>query len=202
MALKMLYGSYFIKSAVLLGLLNFAVFAQSSFTDSRDGKKYKTVRIGELTWMAENLNYNASGSRCYGNRQENCSKYGMLYDWPTAKKVCPSGWYLPSDMEWQKLVDFLGGDEEAGEKLKAKVGWDNYGEQSGNGADNYGFSALPGGNSYSKDKFRYAGNSGRWWSATEYNNYRAYRRYIYHDNSGIDYHHGDKTLFLSVRCVQ
>ena len=189
------------KAVILLGLFYFAVFAKN-FTDPRDSKTYKTVEVEGQTWMAENLNYNAPGSRCYGNKLENCTKYGRLYDWATAKEACPLGWHLPSDADWQKLLDFTGGEDSTGYRLKAKVGWNGYKEQSGNGADNYGFSALPSGNSYHQDKFRYAGNSGHWWSATEYNTSRAYRHYMYYNKNEVDRYHSDKTLLLSVRCVQ
>jgi len=78
------------------------------FTDSKDGKQYKTVKIGEQTWMAENLNTETGKSVCYENKDDNCKKYGRLYDWETAMKACPSGWHLPSKAEWQELVDFEG----------------------------------------------------------------------------------------------
>jgi len=57
---------------------------------------------------------------------ENCKKYGRLYDWDEAMKACPKGWHLPSDKEWQTLVDFAGGDKVAGKQLKAKNGWEKY----------------------------------------------------------------------------
>ncbi|MCL2100623.1 MAG: fibrobacter succinogenes major paralogous domain-containing protein [Fibromonadales bacterium] len=154
------------KVTIYLVLLCIVTFAQQkgSFTDPRDGKEYKTVKIGNQVWMAENLNYNAKNSKCYDNKSENCEKYGRLYSWVTAMEVCPKGWHLPSDEEWQILVDFVG-DNEAGEKLKAKSGWN----EDGNGMDDYGFSALPGGYGDSEN-FYYSRSHGCWRSATESDN--------------------------------
>jgi uncharacterized protein (TIGR02145 family) len=139
--------------------------AQAGFTDPRDGKFYRTVKIGGQVWMAENLNYAAEGSKWYNNDEANGTKYGRLYDWETAKKACPAGWHLPSDAEWQTLVDFVGGKYIAGKKLKSTSGWN----MDGNGTDEYGFSALPGGSGYSDGYFDIAGYNGSWWSATEGN---------------------------------
>jgi len=164
------------------------------------GQNYKTVQIGTQIWMAENLNYNASGSKCYNNESSNCTTYGRLYDWATAKIVCPSGWHLPSYAEWTKLTDYVGGASTAGSKLKAKSGWNN----SGNGIDDYGFSALPGGYGYSGGGFINSGYSGHWWSSSEDegDSDRAYGRIMYYDYESagrdIDY----KTTLFSVRCVQ
>ena len=120
------------------------------FTDSRDGKKYKTVKIGSQMWMAENLNYNASDSKCYDNNPDNCAKYGSLYNWNTAKTACPKGWHLPSKAELEKLTSAV--------KLKAKSGWNS----NGNGTDNFGFSALPGGYGLSGGLFSNVGYIGNW----------------------------------------
>ncbi|MDR0518272.1 MAG: fibrobacter succinogenes major paralogous domain-containing protein [Fibromonadaceae bacterium] len=155
--------------------------------------KYKTVKIGEQTWMAENLNYNAFGSKCYDNNEENCKKYGRLYNWNTAKKVCPNGWHLPSKDEWQVLVDIAGGDEEAGKKLKAANGWND----SGNGEDKFGFSALPGGCGDSFGLFRYVGSNGGWWSASD-GGYGSYNAYI----GSAGYNYNVKGYLQSVRCLR
>jgi len=176
--------------------------AQSSgnmFTDSRDSKPYKKVTIGTQTWMAENLNYdvpNVTSDVCYNNSPDSCVKYGRLYDWGTAmglegsyygtvwggsdvnhQGVCPAGWHLPSNAEWDVLMTAVGGSSTAARKLKSQSGWYNCGPAgSGNSyvcEDAYGFSALPGGNGDSDGYFGSAGNYGYWWSATEYYAYYA-----------------------------
>ena len=128
-----------------------------------------TVRIGNQTWMAKNLDRATKNSKCYENSPDSCAKYGRLYTWTDARKACPSGWHLPSGAEWTQLTDFVGGASTAGRKLKSTSGW-NY---NGNGTDEYGFSALPGGNGSSGGNFSSAGNYGYWWSATENNAYNA-----------------------------
>ena len=175
---------------------------QGTFTDSRDSKKYKIVKIGTQTWMSENLNYNASGSKCYNNYSSNCDRYGRLYNWETAKKACPNGWHLPSDKEWQTLIDFAGGEKIAGKKLKAKNVWNDYEGKSGSGTNDYGFSALPGGSGYSDGSFLNVGG-GLWWSATEYDAYNAYLRNMSYNYDGVSRSYGSSlSNLLSVRCVQ
>ena len=178
---------------------------KDSFTDSRDGKTYKTVKLDNLTWMSQNLNYDAKGSKCYDDKPENCKKYGRFYNWETAKSACPSGWRLPSNPEWQTLVDFVSGEEKiAGEMLKASSGWDDYEEKSGNGVDAVGFSALPGGYGNSNGDFDFVGKNGSWWSAstTNINDSMAYSRGIRNYDAGVFEYNDSKTLLISVRCVQ
>jgi len=177
------------------------------FTDSRDGKKYNTVKIGKQTWMAENLNYNASSSKCYDNKPANCDKYGRLYDWKTAtaKSTCPKGWHLPSNADWSDLMQFInpncpliGDCTDAGTKLKATSGWNS----DGNGTDKYEFAALPGGVGLSGGNFRDAGNGGLWWSSSGDDTKKAYRLSV--DINGTDAHRSssDKNLLFSVRCIK
>jgi uncharacterized protein (TIGR02145 family) len=168
-----------------------------------NNKKYKSVKIGNKIWMSENSNYATEGSKCYGNDESNCQKYGRLYNWKAALKACPIGWHLPSDAEWQTLVDFAGGSEAAGQKLKAKSGWNSYDNgESGNGTDDYGFSALPGGSGDSDGDFGSVGGSGDWWSSTEYYAPEAYYRYMTYDFAYVNRYINDKSRYLSVRCLQ
>jgi len=166
-------------------------------TDKRDGKKYKIVKIGSQTWMAENLNYDASGSKCYGNKLANCEKYGRLYNWSVAKNACPSGWHLPTKGEYETLDKYIGGQNVAGKKLKAKSGWNK-----NNGTDEFGFSALPGGNGSSSGDFSSVGYNGDWWSATEDNATGAYSRRMYYIIDNVYYYNDGKSGLFSVRCLQ
>jgi uncharacterized protein (TIGR02145 family) len=117
--------------------------------------------------MAENLNVEKVDSWCYGNDNSNCAKYGRLYDWYAAKKACPSEWHLPSNEEWNTLIEYVGGHDFAGKRLKSKSDW----KDNGNGTDSYGFSALPGGNrtgefeggSFKMDD-KHIGDMGYWWT--------------------------------------
>jgi len=200
--------------------------AQSSPSDGGSGDNianYKTKQIGTQVWMAENLNYDVPGSKCYNDDPANCAKYGRLYDWATAmalpdcgygiscasqigakhRGICPSGWHIPTDEEWTILIDFVGRASTAGTKLKSKIGWESH---SGVplGTDEYGFSALPGGFCSSSGIFSNVGYLGDWWSATEwlYNGYEAYGRRMYFYGELVGTTWPEKDELLSVRCLQ
>jgi len=163
-----------------------------TFTDSRDGKKYKTTKIGKQTWLAENLNYNANGSKCYEDKSANCDKYGRLYSWQAAKTACPSGWHLPSYDEWSVLSSYAG----KASKLKAKSGW----AESGSGTDDFSFAALPGGQHDSEDGFIDIGRDGVWWNA---NSGTKNVKFMHHNQDEI--WEGDSSNdadLASVRCMQ
>ena len=153
-------------SASLFMVASVLAATQGILVDRRDGEKYKTVKIGSQVWMAENLNFETQTSSCYDYEDYNCSEYGQLYSWSVAKKVCPSGWHLPSKAEFETLIESVGGMT-AGLKLKSKTGWEN----NGNGSDDFGFSALPGGVRYAGSGFCRVGEYTGFWSSTKSENH-------------------------------
>jgi uncharacterized protein (TIGR02145 family) len=168
----------------------------TTFTDNRDGKVYKAVKMPDgKTWMAQNMNHKTGNSWCYDGKDANCKKYGRLYNWTTANTVCPAGWHLPLREEWDSLMQVVGGIDVAGKALKSVAGWD----KNGNGTDSYGFSALPGGSRFTEggeSGFSNAGSLGFWWLGDRVTSW--YMRYdddnVYVDNTDMD-------NAFSVRCV-
>ena len=138
--------------------------SSGSFVDARDGRSYRTVKIGEQTWMAENLAYALPGSICRDDNPANCEKYGRLYTWTQAiarpddecgfgnecyvpreplQGVCPDGWFLPDSSDWTKLMNFVEANiagETVVESLMAKdqPEWNEYVTPT----DRFGFAAL------------------------------------------------------------
>jgi uncharacterized protein (TIGR02145 family) len=170
-----------------------------SLADARDGKKYRTIKIGNQTWMAENLNHETPNSWCYDDNPDNCAKYGRLYTWDAAMKACPAGWHLPTKQECEELVSFVG-VYEGGTKLKSQ-------SPDWNGTNDYGFSALPGGNRFDDGKISGYGNlnsSGTWWTATEFDDSVVYAlQMTEHKTTDVNRYHKSKCcLRWSVRCLQ
>ena len=173
-----------------------------TLTDLRDGQTYKTVTIGDQTWMADNLNYETENSYCYDDDPSNCSKYGRLYTWAAAKTVCPSGWHLPSTTEFKTLFTAVGGKSTASTALKSSSGWNEYEGESGNGTDAFGFSALPAGNRHNYGNYNYEGNYAYFWSSTEINSYYAYSMYLEYDDDYASLDSHNKGDGFSVRCLK
>ena len=186
-------------SSAMLGLVDPSTVVIDFLTDSRDGQIYKTVTIGSQTWMAQNLNYETADSYCHSDTPSNCIKYGRLYTWAAAISACPSGWHLPTKAEFDTLISVVGYFL-AGKKLKSTSGWIS----SGNGTDDYSFSALPAGARASDASFGYEGYRAYFWSSTEYSsgNYRAYAMYWYYfyDEAYVFDHRKD--FGFSIRCLQ
>jgi uncharacterized protein (TIGR02145 family) len=171
-----------------------------------DNGIYDYVELGGLKWMTRNLNVEtAEGSWCYDGNPANCRTYGRLYDWDAAKSACRSiGWRLPDALDWDRLVEAAGGDE-AGKKLKSTSGWDDHSDGSGNGTNEFGFSALPGGRRNNYGSSDNAGFVGTWWTATEDGGSVypfAFYRYIVNNEDDV---HGDSYHIgfgRSVRCIK
>jgi uncharacterized protein (TIGR02145 family) len=190
-----------------------------SMTDSRNGQTYKTVTIGTQTWMAENLNFVADSSFCYNNEETNCAKYGRLYRWAVAvgksesecgygktcslpsgniRGVCPSGWHLPTQTEWNTLFTAVGGQSTAGKVLKATSGWNS----SGKGTDAFSFLALPAGFRNYDGFYGLEGHYANFWSSTEFDSDRAYFMNLgYNDDDALLFDNY-KLYGYSVRCVK
>ncbi len=103
-----------------LFLLAVGVDKMGSFTDPRDGKNYKTLKVGDYNFMMENLNYSVDGSTCFRDNEDFCKTYGRAYDYKTAigdeeedwdgvQGICPDGWRIPSAEEWIYLIQNSGG---------------------------------------------------------------------------------------------
>lgn len=185
-------------------------------TDYRDGKTYRTVKIGKQRWMAENLNYKVYESVCYNFDENNCEKYGRLYKWESAtcknvacadfsgrgRGVCPEHWHLPSKKEFETLIETIGGEKNVCSALTSTSGW----EENNNGSDAFLFSALPAGVYYSNTygDFR---NEGKWtgfWSSTSNDSSQVYGLEIHPPYCSFPlskYSYSFYGYELSVRCV-
>ncbi|MFA5814316.1 MAG: FISUMP domain-containing protein [Bacteroidales bacterium] len=184
----------------------------------QDGKNYSIVKIGDQTWMAENLAYLPSVSpsseesitvKYYyvydytgtsiseAKTTDNYDDYGVLYNWEAAKAACPTGWYLPSAMEWLDLINYLGSN--AGNKMKSTSGWYN----NGNGNNSSGFNGLPGGIcSRSSGGFRSLGSGAYFWSSSPDGSYNATGRGLDHDYGVVFMVYAGRMVGLSVRCLK
>ncbi len=199
--------------------------AEGTLTDSRDGQTYKTVTIGTQTWMAENLNYETTGSYCYRDSAKYCATYGRLYLWAAAmdsagtwssngkgcgissvcspklpvRGVCPKGWHLPDTTEWNTLFATVGGGSMAGTKLKSQSGW----YDGGNGDDAFDFAALPAGNYYYGNSYDCsAGSNAYFWSSTKYNVEGTYIMRLYYSADYANISDTKGSNGFSVRCLK
>jgi uncharacterized protein (TIGR02145 family) len=193
--------------------------------DSRDKQRYKIVKIGNQIWMAENLRTNIfndgeaiplitnptewsnseTPAYCWYNDNETAFKptYGALYNWYSVNtgKLCPTGWHVPTDVEWTILTTYLARGGGAGGKLK-EIGTIHWNPPNTGATNETGFTALPGGYRFYNGAYNYAGNRVYWWSSTEYSTNDAWNRNIYYSNSEINRLFNKKANGLSVRCLK
>ncbi|OVE79375.1 hypothetical protein BVY01_02745 [bacterium I07] len=198
--------------------------ATSTLTDV-DGNVYKTVKIGNQVWMAENLKVThyrngdpiphvtsttawsnlSTGAYCnYDNSVSNVSTYGRLYNWYAvndSRKIAPAGWHVPTDAEWRTVVDYLGGSGVAGGKMK-ESGTLHWKSPNTGATNSSSFSALPGGYRYNYGSFNDIGGTAAFWSSTEDSNYYAWYRLLSFNYSGVDRLGNNWQGGFSVRCVR
>jgi len=187
--------------------------------EDNEGNKYNTVKIGTQIWMAENLKatkYNdgtdiplvadnylwaalTTPAYCwYNNNIVNKNIYGALYNWFTVNtgKLCPSGWHVPSHVEWGMLADYVGASV-AGGKLK-ETGTTHWSSPNSDGTNESGFTALPGGYRFNDDGTFYdLGYTGSWWSSFEGLSYQ-----MYYNRNDLYWYNAIKTYGFSVRCIK
>jgi uncharacterized protein (TIGR02145 family) len=190
-----------------------------------NGNTYKTVTIGNQVWMAENLRttkYNdgtaipnvtsaaawgtlTTGAYCWYNNDAATyqATHGAWYNWYTVLtgKICPTGWHLPSESEWNILTNSLGGESLAGEMLKTSTGWNNRDGKIGNGSNSSGFSGLPSGYRLDNGTFFGMGDGGDWWSTTIDNSNQALFFHLsYWDGQAFKFYY-PKSFGFSIRCL-
>jgi uncharacterized protein (TIGR02145 family) len=198
-----------------------------------DGNTYETVKIGEQWWMAENLattQYNdnteiplvedagewanlSTPAYCWYDNDDGVMKeeYGGLYNWHVVEtgKVCPTGWHVPTDKEWKEMEMHLGMSrsdaddfgyrgEGIATKLKSTYGWDD-----GNGTNESGFNALPGGYRNNTDgSFYFDEWNGNWWTNTPSGDEYAWNREMFYNKDGVRRFDYDRKTGFSIRCVK
>jgi len=207
-------------------------------TDYRDNKTYNTVQICNQCWMAQNLNIgnriNGSSNPannsiiekyCYNNLEDQCDVYGGLYQWDEmmnysttagVQGICPIGWHLPSDNDWNYLTNFVssqpdwicGGEASYNAKaISSTTGW--YGsnntcaignDQTSNNAA--GFNGLPGGYREIEGSFISKSNIGVWWSSSQHDVSNSQFYYLYYDYANVENYTNNKSFGVSVRCLK
>jgi uncharacterized protein (TIGR02145 family) len=187
-----------------------------------DGNVYPTKRIGSQLWLAENLRVThyrngdpisevsehkdwarlTSGAYCiYENDSGNVDLYGLLYNWHAvndSRILAPAGWHIPTDREWQTLIDFLGGSSFAGDAMKDSIGW----IENGNGSNISKFTALPGGVRYSNGLFDGIRFTTSFWSSTNVSTDGAWGRWLSYLSPAIGLDDASQLDGFSVRCVK
>ena len=186
-----------------------------------DGNSYESIIIGNQVWMTENLKvthfrngdsliaglsiiFGLSAYTVYDNDETNADTYGYLYNWyavTDSRNIAPEGWHVPTNDEWQILVDYLGGSSVAGGKLK-EAGTTHWYSPNTGATNESGFTALPGGYGNKTGTFNYMGSIANFWSSTFWQIDDAYRRSLHFDDSdvaqsGLTRRHG-----ISIRCVK
>jgi uncharacterized protein (TIGR02145 family) len=205
--------------------LAFKLFSNDASGADGNLENYQNEQIGNQVWAIQNLNTNQfqNGSliseattakdwkwACdnkrpawcnYDNLTSNGDRYGKLYNWyavADARGLCPAGWHVPSDAEWTRFTDYLGGLELSGTKMKSESGW----SKNGNGNNISRFNGLPGGYRYNNWEFEGVDDNGSWWSSTENDPTSAWARTLDVSVGRTYRYFDDKRKGFSVRCIK
>jgi len=185
-------------------------------------QSYQTVMIGEQCWFAENLNagnYTGGSSNqydngyiekyCYGEDTAKCTEYGGLYQWDEAMNysttgnqgICPDGWHIPDQSDWDILTDYLGGLAVAGGEMK-ESGTSHWNPPNQGANNSAGFTPLPAGYRDNTGVFIYIGSSALFWTSDSYSSQNTWFKRINYFNSELITYHYSKELGLSIRCLK
>ena len=224
---NLILGAFLAITAILFSSCGASSSSDSTSTEKVEGSTESResggmVTIGSQVWTSKNLNVSTyrngdvipqvqdqqawakltTGAWCYYNNDaSNGTKYSKLYNWYAVhdpRGLAPNGYHIPTDEEWKKLTDYLGGESGAGTKMKSTSGWNN----NGNGTNSSGFSGLPGGFRSSVGTFYYIGRGGYWWSSAEYYTDVAWGRVLLYVNGDVGRSSLDKDIGFSVRCLR
>jgi uncharacterized protein (TIGR02145 family) len=178
-------------------------------------KNIQTVKLGTQEWTAKNLNVvtfrngdtipemksesdwqkaweEGKPAWCYyNNESKNSQKYGKLYNWFAVndqRGLAPKGYHIPTDLEWSRLLSYLGGVKIAGRKMKV--------------TNKNSFSSIPCGLRSGNGGFKFVNENAYWWSSTDEGYYSAIYYFLYYSNNVISSYRSQKGFGLSVRCVK
>jgi uncharacterized protein (TIGR02145 family) len=198
-----------------------------------DGNVYRTITIGTQVWMAENLRVTkfrngdpipevkndsvwrtltASAYCNYNNDTAHLKIYGRLYNWFSirdSRNIAPEGWHIPTNTELQTLLDYLGGDNVAGGKMK-ESGTTHWISPNTGATNESGFTALPGGYRFITDSahiitggtFHTLGSNGYWWTTTASFQMYSWSKFVHLHFADVIRDHTNKTFGLSIRCIK
>lgn len=204
-------------------------FVLTALMLSSCGSGHKEVKIGNQVWMIENLNvdkfrngdpipevksdeeWKKVGEKgqpawCYyDNDPANGEKYGKLYNWFAVndpRGLAPEGWKVPSEEDWSSLIDFLGGQGEAGQKMKSAELWAENVGKPGSGTNESGFTGLPGGFRSHNGSYKDIGNKAYWWSSEV--DAQRYARYYFlvYGRGNVITNFKLQSLGFSIRCLK
>jgi uncharacterized protein (TIGR02145 family) len=183
------------------------------------------IKIGGQTWAVANLDithfkngdliteaktpeeWKKAGEKAspawsyYENDATNGKKYGKLYNWYAVhdnRGLAANGWHIPADTEWDILINYLGGADSAGTKMKSASGW----MDEGNGTNSSGFTGIQGGYRYNNGAFNGMGKYGSWWSSTAFDSSGAWYRFLTSVNGKVTRNFSDQRDGFSVRCLR